>query len=78
MGRPTVYHDDAKVCVRPNGSTKLQRMSDRRAIVDLMIENGGCMTLKQIDDHFKFDIRDKVIALIRVGWLSLCSEERAE
>lgn len=75
MGRPTVYHDGAKLCVRPTGQSKLQRNSDRRAIVEAMLENGGCMTLGEIDNHFGYDMRPKVIALLRAGWLSMCNEE---
>jgi hypothetical protein len=77
MGRPTLYHDGAKLCVRPTGQSKLQRNSDRRAIVEVMLENGGCMTLGEIDSHFGYDMRMKAIALLRAGWLSLCSESES-
>ena len=71
MGRPRKYSGDARVCVRSTGETKLQKASDRRAIVDVLIDAGGCMTLDEIDAHFGFDIRDRVLALERAGWLEV-------
>lgn len=69
-GRPQKYHDDTDVWLRPTGESRLQSVSDRRAIVDLIMENGGHMTFGDIDKHFGFPMREKVIALIRAGWLS--------
>ena len=76
MARPVIYNDDTKFCVRPTGDSKLQKHSDRRAIVDLMLDNGGCMTLREVETHFGFPMRLKVIALVRAGWLSLHSGDQ--
>lgn len=70
MARPVFYTDATRFCVHPDGSSKLQAGSDRRKIVDLMLENGGCMTLGEIDAHFGFSVRAKVLALTRIGWLA--------
>lgn len=70
MGRTRIYTEDTRVHVHASGDSKLQQHSDRRAIVNLIIENGGAMTMGAIDEHFGFCIRDKVAALIRAGWLS--------
>lgn len=69
MGRKKIYTDDTKVRLHPNGKSKLQVMSDRRAIVLMMIEHGGVMTIGKINEGFGFDISSKVVALIRAGWL---------
>jgi hypothetical protein len=71
VARPKTYTDDTKLRLNPNGTTKLQQASDRRAIVNLLVEHGGTLTLKEIDDHFGFDIRNKALALVRAGWLTV-------
>ena len=71
MGRKEIYNDKTKLRISTKGKTKLQPNSDRRAIVNLMVDRGGVMTLKGIDDHFGFEIRDKAIALVRAGWLEV-------
>ena len=71
MGRDKVYTDKTKVRLHPTGRTKLQHMSERRAIVILMIENGGIMTYGAINEAFGFDISKKTTALIRAGWVEV-------
>lgn len=70
MARPVLYNDDTKVFLRPDGRRKLQHRSARRAIIDRIIEQGGVMTLGELDEAFGYDVRPKVIALIRAGWLT--------
>lgn len=70
-GRPPAYGDDARVYLSATGKSKLQAGSDRRAIVNVLIEHGGTMTLKELDDHFGFVIRDVAIRLQRAGWLRI-------
>lgn len=71
MGRPKAYDDEARVCLHPRGNSKLHPGGDRRAIVELLLENGGCMTLAAIDEHYGFSVRDRVLALVRAGWLEV-------
>jgi hypothetical protein len=71
QGRPPEYTDKTRVQICATGKTKLQHNSDRKAIITLMVDNGGVMTLKAIDDHFGFNIRPKVVALIHAGWLGV-------
>ena len=71
VGRPEVYTNDARVCLSASGGSKLHKGGDRRAIVDALVDRGGCMTLGQIDEHFRASVRDKVIALVRIGWLTI-------
>lgn len=70
-GRPPKFTDAARVCVRPSGDSQLKKHSDRRAIVDWLVEEGGCSTLGAIDRHFGFTMRAKVFALQRAGWLDV-------
>lgn len=72
--RPRKYDEDTVVCLSSSGSGRLQKMSDRRAIVDLLIEHGGCMSIGAINAHFRFSMRQKVIALVRSGWLTVREE----
>ena len=71
MGRNLIYSETMKVRLHPDGKTKLQTMSDRRAIVNLIVENGGIMSIKDINTAFQFDISAKVVALLRAGWLEI-------
>lgn len=71
MARPKTYTGSVKVRVSATGKTGLQPNSDRRAIVNVLIDNAGVMTLDQINEHFGFDISGKVRALIRSGWLEV-------
>lgn len=69
IGRPPVYTDDARVFIAATGETKLQPGSERRAIVNKLVDNGGSMTLAELDAAFGYVVRDKVIALVRAGWV---------
>lgn len=72
MARPVVYKDDSVVVVTTeNAKTKLQTGSERRAIVNVIIDKGGSMTLLELDEHFGYDIRPRVAALARSGWLEV-------
>ena len=70
-GRPLKYTDVTRVCIRSTGLTRLQANSDRRAIVNYLVDRGGCATLGEIDTHFGFSIRDKVVSLVRAEWLEV-------
>lgn len=69
--RPKTYTKDTVVCVRPDGQSTLKKHSDRREIVNMLIERGGCATMGEIDEHFGYSVRQKVLALTRSGWLGV-------
>lgn len=72
MARPITYTDGTMVAVRTAGrSARLKPRGERRAIINYMVDEGGIVTLKQIDDHFGYAIRSKVVALLKAGWLEL-------
>lgn len=71
IGRPPVYTDDARVFLSTTGETRLQPGSERRAIVNKIVDNGGSMTLAALDEAFGYVVRDKVIALVRAGWVKV-------
>ena len=71
MGRPAIYTDETTVCVSPNGTSKLQTGGQRRALINVMIENGGCMTLAELDAVWGFSVRETAVALIRADWISV-------
>ncbi len=78
VGRPPVYGDDSCVYLHATGSAKLQSGSDRRAIVNVLVENGGSMTMLELDAHFGFDVRERVLALQKAGWVRIEKIERKE
>jgi len=71
VGRPVIYTDAARVFLSTTGRFKLQPGSDRRAIVNRLVDHGGSMTLGELDAAFGFVIRDKVFALQRAGWVRI-------
>ena len=77
-GRPPMYSDDARVYLSATGKVKLQHGSDRRAIVNALVEHGGCMTLAELDKQFGFIIRGRVYALQRAGWVRIESQGGSE
>lgn len=70
-GRPPKYTDATRICIRTQGRARLQTNSARRAIIDVMVDHGGCMTFGELDAFFRFEIRAKVIALVTAGWLEV-------
>ena len=70
-GRPPVYNDRSMVFLSATGETRLQLGSDRRAIINKLVDSGGAMTLGDIDRAFGFEIRDKVFALQKAGWVRI-------
>lgn len=69
IGRPPVYTDNARVFLSTTGKARLQPGSERRAIVNKIVDAGGSMTLAELDEAFGYVVRDKVIALVRAGWV---------
>jgi len=70
MARPKIYPDSTTVAVSgKRAKSRLQPNSERKAIVTRIIDNGGRMTLVELDKSFGYKIRDKVIALMNGGWL---------
>jgi hypothetical protein len=69
MGRKFVIKPgQAVVLDAGNATAKLQKRSERRAIVDFVIEAGGKATIEEINEHFGYDCRHKVTTLAKVGW----------
>lgn len=69
-GRPRILADDAVITVNTEKTkSKLQMASERRAIVNKVIDAGGTITVKRLDDEFGYSVRAKVLSLISAGWL---------
>jgi hypothetical protein len=72
MARPMMYSNETQVAVTGREArTNLQQNSERRAIINAVIDNRGKMTLGQLDDHFGYDVRSRVISLVKSGWLEI-------
>lgn len=71
MGRPKFYTEDTKVKLHPDGKSRLQSESDRRAVVQFILDAGGVATIGQINAEFKFDISSTVKSLVHNGWLEV-------
>lgn len=75
-GRPKIYENSTLVCVNSEkASIKLQPNSERRAIVNRIIDNGGTMTIGAVCEAFGFDVTNNVKALVRRGWLRIIGSE---
>jgi len=71
MGRPKVYQGDVKVRLAPDGNSKLQVESDRRAVVQFVLDEGGVATIESINKKFGFDMSATVKALVHSGWFAV-------
>jgi len=70
MGRNRLIQQDDVIHISSKEVTsKLQERSNRRAIVDFIIDEGGKTTMKQINDHFGSECRSQIRSLIKAGWL---------
>ena len=70
MGRPKLIDEADKIILSAEKArTKLQDNSQRRAIVKRLIDVGGTATLGKLNEHFGFDVRAVVTALVATGWL---------
>lgn len=70
MARPKVYTEDTRVCVDSRGAShRLQRSSERRAIVNYVMDHGGSATIGEINARFGYDVSGKISALVKAGWL---------
>lgn len=69
-GRPPVLADNDVVYIDGlNARTILQADSDRRAMVNRLVELGGRATVQELNKSFGFDTRPRLLALIQQGWL---------
>jgi len=72
MGRTPIYKGETRVSVSgPTARSRLQANSERRAIVDKVIDLGGTASITQLEQHFGYSLRGKVAALVRIGWLTV-------
>jgi len=69
-GRPPIYTDDVRVCLRAEGKYALKPNGIRRAIVQLLLDNNGCLTIGEINSHFHRNMKKTVSQMLRSGWLS--------
>lgn len=72
MGRKANIEEHDLLCVNgKTASTRLKLTSDRRAVVDKVVELGGRALLEEVNTAFGFDTRDIVNALVADGWLEI-------
>lgn len=72
MGRTAIYTNDTKISVSGHTArSRLQPGSERRAIIDKVIDLGGAIDIGQLEEHFGYDLKGKVAALVRIGWLTV-------
>ena len=75
MGRPQVYAGDMTVQLKPSeNAPRLQRNSQRREIIDFLLERNGSCTLNEASMKFG---RQRVLALVRAQWLQLIKQGEA-
>lgn len=76
MGRKKVIGDNDVLCVTTqNARTRLQQNSDRRAMVNTIIDAGGKMTLTQLNASYGYDCRTVIGTLATLGWIAVVKEE---
>jgi len=72
VGRIPIYVDSTKIGVSgKTAKSRLQPGSERRAIIDKVIDSGGTTTIRKLEEHFGYDLKGKIGALVRIGWLAV-------
>ena len=72
MGRKKVYTPKTRVYLRvgENGAkSKLQAFSERRAVIDLLLEHKGVITLERLNEELGHDMRVAVESLVNANWV---------
>lgn len=70
-GRPAQLTDSSLVTLcAAAATTKLQKNSDRRAVVQFLVDNGGKAKVRDINKRFDFDTKPIVQALLYAGWVT--------
>lgn len=73
MGRPLLYAGTTKLQLKPRADApRLQKTSERRHIIYFLLEKQGVCTLDEAAAKFG---RQRVLALVRTGWLQIVKEE---
>jgi len=69
-GRPPVLADGDVIFINgETAETLLQSGSERRAVVNWLVDAGGRATVLEINDRFGYDTRATLLALLRSKWL---------
>lgn len=77
IGRPPILNDEDVVFVDSRGAKSiLQAGSDRRAVINRMIDLGGRATVTELNDAFGFDIRPRLLSLMRQNWIGSAAQVR--
>jgi hypothetical protein len=72
VGRPLTASDSAEVVLDATSArTRIQVASERRAVVNFLINAGGRATIGEINAHFDYDLRTVLFALEKTGWVKV-------
>lgn len=72
MGRKAIYTDNTVVSVDGSSArSRLQSDSERRAIIDKVVDLGGSTTIGALEAHFGYNLKGKIASLSRAGWLAV-------
>lgn len=72
VGRPYILEDAAVVYIDSRAArSRLQDASDRRAVINRVIDLGGKTTVGALNESFGYDVRAIVLALNKVNWLGV-------
>lgn len=79
IGRPAVMNlDDVVYITGKDARSFLQPTSERKALIDRIIEMGGRAIVKKVNESFGYDTRTSLIALSRNGWLGFEPQSQFE
>ncbi len=71
MGRPRVLSPTDLIRIHTTGKTKLQEHSERRAVVNALIEMKGVASVEDLNAAMKFNVESTIMSLTRAGWLEV-------
>lgn len=72
MARPATYTAETRVYIcAAEAKSKLQADSERRSIVNKIVDLGGSATIAQLEAHYGYDVKQAVASLVRSKWLEV-------
>lgn len=78
-GRPQSYGDsDVLVIDTSAATTVLQKGSDRRAVLNAILDKGGRATISELNLLFDYETRPVVRQLARLGYLAILIEDETQ
>ena len=71
-GRPVLINDEDIIAIRSvTATSRLQQGSERRAMLNTIIDAGGKITMRELNELRGYECRSKIGQLVNHGWVAV-------